>query len=57
MGRYPGGVTTQTSSLRRPNILVLYCDQLRWDALGANGNMDVRTPHLDRLAAEGLTFR
>ncbi|HET7772054.1 MAG TPA: sulfatase-like hydrolase/transferase, partial [Chloroflexota bacterium] len=43
--------------MRRPNILILYTDQLRWDALGANGNPDVKTPNLDRLAQAGLTFR
>lgn len=42
--------------MRRPNILILYTDQQRWDALGANGNPDVRTPHLDRLAARGISF-
>jgi arylsulfatase A-like enzyme len=40
----------------RPNILILYTDQQRWDALGANGNPDIRTPHLDRLAREGWNF-
>ena len=40
----------------RPNILILYTDQLRWDALGCNGNLDVKTPNLDRLAAQGATF-
>ena len=43
--------------MRRPNILILYTDQLRWDALGANGNPDVKTPNLDRLAHGGLTFQ
>ena len=42
--------------MRRPNILILYTDQQRWDALGANGNPDIKTPHLDRLASQGLTF-
>ena len=40
--------------MNRPNILVLYTDQQRWDALGASGNPDIQTPHLDRLAAEGV---
>ena len=43
--------------LDRPNILILYTDQQRWDALGANGNPDIKTPNLDRLASEGATFR
>jgi arylsulfatase A-like enzyme len=41
----------------RPNILLIIPDQLRAQALGCMGNPDVRTPHLDRLAAEGLLFR
>ena len=42
--------------MSRPNILVLYTDQQRWDSLGANGNGEVRTPALDGLAAEGVNF-
>ncbi len=39
---------------RRPNILFLYADQHRADVLGCAGNEVVATPHLDRLAGEGL---
>jgi len=42
--------------MKRPNILILYTDQQRWDALGAAGNPHIRTPNLDRLAANGLLF-
>jgi arylsulfatase A-like enzyme len=42
--------------MNRPNILLLTTDQQRWDALGANGNPDVQTPHLDQLAREGLNL-
>ena len=42
--------------MRRPNILILYTDQQRWDALGANGNAEIITPHLDQLAARSLNF-
>ncbi|HOJ75371.1 MAG TPA: arylsulfatase [Phycisphaerae bacterium] len=41
----------------RPNILFLMADQMRGDCLGADGNKVIRTPHLDRLAAEGARFR
>ena len=41
---------------RRPNVLLIYTDQQRYDTLGANGNDLIRTPNLDRLAAEGVTF-
>jgi arylsulfatase A-like enzyme len=40
--------------MQRPNVLLIYTDQQRWDALGAAGNPHIRTPHLDRLAAQGL---
>jgi arylsulfatase A-like enzyme len=41
----------------RPNILLLMTDQHRADCLGAAGNAAIRTPHLDRLANEGVRFR
>ncbi len=42
--------------MERPNILILYTDQQRHDALGINGNADIQTPVLDRLAREGVNF-
>ncbi len=42
--------------MERPNILILYTDQQRHDALGANGNADIKTPNLDGLAAAGVNF-
>ena len=38
------------------NILVLYADDWRHDMLGVAGHPIVQTPHLDRLAAEGVRF-
>lgn len=40
--------------MRQPNILILYTDQQRWDALGVNGNLVIHTPRLDQLASEGV---
>lgn len=42
--------------MQRPNILILYTDQQRWDAIGVNGNDEIHTPNLDRLANEGVNF-
>ena len=39
-----------------PNILVIMCDSARHDAFGCRGNRWIRTPHLDKLAAEGTVF-
>ena len=44
-------------SMRRPkHILILHCDQLRADCLGYAGNPDVKTPHIDALAADGTVY-
>ena len=42
--------------MKRPNILILYTDQQRWDAVGINGNPEIKTPNLDRMAREGLNY-
>ena len=38
-----------------PNILLIMTDQQRWDAMGCSGGW-VNTPHMDRIAAEGVRF-
>lgn len=58
-----GGIVVSAPALslsaqaRRPNVLILFPDQFRAQALGVMGNPDVKTPHIDRLAAEGLLLR
>lgn len=39
------------------NVVFLFPDQMRAQAMGCMGNPDVKTPHLDRLASEGVLFR
>ena len=39
-----------------PNILLFMADDLTWHDHGCYGNADVRTPHIDRLASEGMRF-
>ena len=41
---------------RQPNLLFIYADQHRADVMGCAGNDIVVTPHLDRLATEGVRF-
>lgn len=40
----------------RPNFVFLLTDDQTTYSLGCYGNEDVKTPHLDRLAAEGMLF-
>jgi len=39
-----------------PNILFILTDQHRRDGIGAYGNPKIHTPHVDRLAREGVRF-
>ena len=40
----------------RPNVLIIYPDQMRYDAMGSAGNPVIKTPNIDRLAMEGVHF-
>jgi len=41
---------------RPPNIMLILVDDLGYGDLGCFGAKDIRTPHLDRLAAQGTRF-
>ncbi len=41
----------------KPNIILLFVDQMRGDAFGADGNQYVQTPNLDYLASRGTRFK
>ncbi len=43
-------------SLRRPNIVIIMADDLGYGDLGCYGDPHYKTPHLDRLASQGLRF-
>lgn len=49
-------LTTFAAGASRPNILVIYADDLGFGDVSCYGATRVRTPHIDRLAREGLRF-
>lgn len=49
-------VTTSTSAAERPNIVLFYIDDLGWRDVGFMGSEYYETPHVDRLAAQGMVF-
>src|SRR5437867_851053 len=58
-------VPLAAESPRRPNFVFIYTDDQRWDCLGVVQREQggrarfpwLQTPHLDKLAAEGVRFR
>jgi len=44
------------AAISRPNIVFILADDLGYGDIGAFGQTKIRTPHLDRMAAEGMRF-
>lgn len=42
--------------MKRPNVIFVFSDQHRAQACGYAGDPNVKTPAMDRLAAEGVCF-
>ena len=54
---FPGCLRWNSSAAPiQPNIVLIYADDLGYGDLGCYGATRVKTPHVDRLAAEGLRF-
>ncbi len=51
-----GFVAAAESPDPKPNVVVFYCDDLGYGDLGCFGHPTIRTPNLDRMAAEGIKF-
>lgn len=50
------GCTRHTDSSRPPNVIVIFVDDVGYADLGVYGNGRIKTPHIDRLAKEGIRF-
>ncbi|GAO41911.1 sulfatase [Flavihumibacter petaseus] len=48
--------TAQNGQPQKPNVIVIYADDLGWNQLSAYGNKKITTPNLDALAAQGTRF-
>jgi uncharacterized sulfatase len=40
----------------RPNVVMVFIDDMGWADFSCFGNTDAKTPHVDRLAAEGIRY-
>ncbi|MFQ4168314.1 sulfatase [Scytonema millei] len=49
-------VSARSAKSQRPNIVFILADDLGWGDLSIYGQLHYQTPHLDRLAQEGIRF-
>ena len=49
-------VAVEKQQTRRPNIVVILTDDQGWGDLSLNGNRNLSTPNIDRLAEQGARF-
>jgi arylsulfatase A-like enzyme len=49
------GAEAQNTALR-PNVVLIITDDVGYGDIGSYGARDIRTPHIDRLAREGVRF-
>lgn len=52
----PGPGATRARQTGPPNIVFILADDLGYGELGSYGQTRIKTPHLDRLAAQGMRF-
>jgi arylsulfatase A-like enzyme len=48
--------TASAAAIERPNIILIYADDLGYGDVSCYGATQVQTPHVDRLAREGVRF-
>ncbi len=49
-------LTFSSAAADKPNIILVFIDDMGWEDFSCFGNKDVETENIDRLAAEGLRF-
>jgi arylsulfatase A len=51
-----GQIHAQSKGKKLPNIVYIYADDMGYGELGCYGQQKIKTPNLDRMAAEGMRF-
>jgi len=52
----PGLTGSELKAADRPNIILIFIDDLGWKDIACYGNDFIDTPHIDRLARDGMRF-
>lgn len=49
-------ITSCSISKKQPNFIIFIGDDISWNDVGAYGHPNVKTPNVDKMAKEGITF-
>ncbi len=52
-----GGALPLSAQGKRPNVLILFTDDQRYNTIHAHGNTDIETPNMDKLVRQGTSFK
>lgn len=55
-GQLCGQAKKNNKKVKRPNIIYVYADDMGYGELGSYGQQKIKTPHLDKMAKEGMRF-
>ncbi len=51
-----GSLRAAETAAKKPNVLFILCDDIRWNAMSCAGHPTLKTPNIDRIAREGVRF-
>ena len=51
-----GALCGASSAAQKPNIVMVFIDDMGWGDFSCFGNKAAQTPNIDRIAAEGIRF-
>src|SRR5580700_7000475 len=54
LGLSPASLVAQA---KKPNVIIIITDDMRWDCMSCAGHKHLKTPNLDRLAKQGVRFK
>ncbi len=44
-----------TQNSQKPNVILVFIDDMGWEDFSSFGNTDAQTPNIDKLASEGIS--
>lgn len=50
------GTAAHAQNINKPNIIIIYPDDLGYGDIGITGHPDIKTPNLDKMGVEGMRF-